>query len=82
MIKEIVVERAPVPEGLLRCAAEPPPPADPNDVETVATHYLDVAVAGRDCRAKLGAVRQLVLPTPTAGGDLRRGDTDQPSVKP
>lgn len=37
----------------------------------MATHYLGVLLAGRDCRRKLGAVERIVtapLPAPVAEG--------------
>lgn len=53
----MVVQRVPVPERLLSCAAEPPPPAADTD-KAVAGYIVDLIGAGADCRSKVSAIRQ------------------------
>ena len=55
--KEIVVERVPVPERFLTCAAEPAPPAEDTD-KAVAGFIVDLIESGADCRSKVAAVKQ------------------------
>ena len=55
----VIVETAPVPEALLVCRDEPAPPVDVTD-RAVGAWIVDLAEAGDDCRAKLGAVRGIV----------------------
>lgn len=55
--KDVVVQRVPVPERLLSCKAEPPPPAEDTD-KAVAGYLVDLISAGADCRSKLQSVRQ------------------------
>jgi hypothetical protein len=49
-----------IPAGLLACAEEPVVPAGERDMEARANFIIDLGVAGRDCRAKLSAVRGLL----------------------
>lgn len=67
MLTQIRVERQFVPDALTHCQAEPVVPAERND-ETVANYVVDLATAGRDCRAKLAGVRGVV----TTDADSRR----------
>lgn len=60
VIKEAVYVKQEIPAGLLTCAAEPVPSTDRQSIEDSANAKLDIATAGRDCRAKLNAVRGLV----------------------
>ena len=55
--KDVVVQRVPVPDRLLSCAAEPAPPAEDTD-KAVAGYIVDLIGAGADCRSKLQSVRQ------------------------
>jgi hypothetical protein len=55
----VIVETIPVPEALLVCRDEPAPPVDVTD-RAVGAWIVDLAEAGDDCRAKLGAVRGIV----------------------
>lgn len=48
-----------IPPAFLSCADEPQPPADDGDAGAGADYERALAMAGRDCRAKLGAVRGL-----------------------
>ncbi|WP_189424507.1 hypothetical protein [Devosia pacifica] len=53
-----------VPDQLLTCQPQPRSPAD-NPAATdrdVALYIVDLAVAGDDCRTKLGSVRRIVNP--------------------
>lgn len=50
-----------VPDQLLTCRDEPTPPATGTQ-RAVALYVIDLAEAGDDCRAKLGAVRSIVRP--------------------
>ena len=61
LITRLQVVRPALPAALLSCSPEPPPPAtdlDDDAVEWIAA----VQLAGRDCRGKLDAVRDLVDP--------------------
>ena len=53
--KDVVVQRVPVPERLLSCKAEPPPPAEDTD-KAVAGYLVDLIEAGADCRSKVRAI--------------------------
>jgi hypothetical protein len=48
-----------VPASLLTCQAAPEPPHGPDDT-ALALWIVDLAGAGEDCRAKLGAVKGLL----------------------
>lgn len=57
---EIRYERQDIPASLLACRVEPGAPAADGSDEAAANYVIDLAIAGRDCRAKLDAVRGLV----------------------
>lgn len=64
--KEIVVEKVverkvEVPNSLLTCSAEPETGSTWVSQRDVAQYLIKLAAAGQDCRAKLAAVRRLVL---------------------
>lgn len=50
--------RGPIPYSLLSCAPQPPSPIG-GDQRAAALYVLDLAMAGEDCRSKLGSVRRL-----------------------
>lgn len=54
--KEIVVQRVPVPEKWLTCAAQPKAPDEDTD-KAVATFIVDLIAAGEDCRATVAAIK-------------------------
>jgi hypothetical protein len=54
--KEIVVQRVPVPEKWLTCAAQPKAPDEDTD-KAVATFIVDLIEAGEDCRATVAAIK-------------------------
>lgn len=60
VVKELVQVRQVIDAELLTCPDEPRPSADRDSVEDSAAGKLDIAAAGRECRAKLKAVRGLV----------------------
>ena len=66
VLTQIRVERQFVPDALTHCAPEPEAPARTD--EAVANYIVDLATAGRDCRAKLAGVRGVV----TTDADSRR----------
>lgn len=53
--------RSTIPGQLLTCAPQPtsPPAGTQRDV---ALYVVDLAAAGDDCRTKLGAVRNIIIP--------------------
>ena len=53
--KDVVVQRVPVPDRLLSCKAEPPPPAEDTD-KAVAGYLVDLIESGADCRSKVKAI--------------------------
>ena len=55
--KDVIVERVPLPERFLTCAAEPAPPAEDTD-KAVAGFIVDLIEAGADCRSKVQAARE------------------------
>lgn len=55
-----VLVRQSVPAALLACQAQPEPPVSPFDDQALALWIVDLASAGEDCRARLGAVKGLV----------------------
>lgn len=61
--KDVVVERVPVPERFLTCAAEPAPPAEDTD-KAVAGFIVDLIEAGADCRSKVQAIRDFEKTSP------------------
>lgn len=68
-LPELRIVRPEVPAHLLSCEDEPPDPADQPGLtqKDVARYVVILRNAGRDCRAKLGAVRGLVSRPPSAG---------------
>lgn len=59
-----VVERLEIPDALLYCKAEPPPPqrsspGQPRSQVEIGGWIIDVLDAGADCRSKLERVRQI-----------------------
>lgn len=52
-----------VPPALLSCADEPPVPAGAYTQRDVAVFVLDLAQAGRGCRARLEAVKTILEKT-------------------
>lgn len=59
-IRRVEVLGVRVPQRLRHCRAEPEPLGDDATVGDIALHHVDVAAAGQDCRAKLGAVDRLL----------------------
>jgi len=55
--KDVIVERVPVPDRFLTCAAEPAPPAEDTD-KAVANFIVDLLESGADCRSKVAAIKQ------------------------
>lgn len=55
------------PDALLRCMSEPKAPPRGSSQAAVAEFVLDLGEAGRDCRGKLGAVRDYVREAQSAG---------------
>lgn len=52
-----------VPDYLLNCQPQPIAPTAPGTTERAVGHFIvDLAVAGDDCRTKLGSVRQILRP--------------------
>jgi hypothetical protein len=53
--------RSTIPGQLLTCAPQPASP-QASTQRDVALYIVDLAVAGDDCRTKLGAVRNIITP--------------------
>jgi hypothetical protein len=68
-VTRIVEVPQPIPPSLLDCAPEPPrPPGELpgnalSDIQ-VGILFAETVAAGRDCRAKLARLRDLVKPAP------------------
>jgi hypothetical protein len=60
VLPKVEMHRIAVPDGLLSCQPQPPPPLALTDDRELAIYILALADAGDDCRDRLGRVRALI----------------------
>lgn len=71
VVVQVEYRRQEIPDALLFCDLEPVVPMYRTD-ENVANYITELGAAGRDCRAKLGAVGQLIVrPAPVVDAGKR-----------